>query len=61
MFALNNRSDNDTIGNDFALDFSNQTDTSYGNKTNNFIFDVDWIPTVANKTDHRKNEILEKN
>ena len=53
MFAMTNSSIDDMK--DFSLDFFNQTDfsnsPSYQNKTKDFIFDVDWIPSPINKTD----------
>ena len=52
---MNNNSFDDMIDDNLTLDFFNQTDSSnstlYQNKTKDFIFDIDWIPSPVDKTD----------
>ena len=66
MFALSNNSFDDTNDDDYDQNFFNQTETNTSmprtqdNDTDHFTFEIDWIPSSANKTDKRNDDFVEQ-
>ena len=67
MFALSNNSFDDKNDDDYDFqNFFNQTETNASmpktqeNDTDHFTFDIDWIPSSANKMDKRNDDFVEQ-